>query len=227
MIRIDDTIIGMFPDVKLGVVVAEGMGNPSVDTLARLRDAQRHVRATLTPGAIASHPKIADWRAAYAKFGAKPSEYRSSVEALARRVLNGKELPDINALVNLYNAVSLCTLLPAGGDDLDSVEGEITLTVAAGDEPFAPLGGGEERVPAGEVIYMDEAGVLCRRWNWRECDRTKMTDATRRVMLVLEGLSSTTHQEMRDAVALLASELHACFGVGARSALLDAQNRSF
>src|SRR6185369_13548333 len=47
---------------------------------------------------------------------ARPSKYQASIEALVRRARRGDALPPINAIVAIYNAVSLRFLLPVGGD---------------------------------------------------------------------------------------------------------------
>jgi lysyl-tRNA synthetase class 2 len=88
-------------------------------------------------------------------------------------------------------------MVPAGGDDIAKVEGDIILRFARGDEPFTALNSEEmETAKEGEVIYSDEKEVLCRRWNWRECDKTKMTEETRDVVLVVEGLLPVTREEI-------------------------------
>ena len=89
--------------------------------------------------------------------------------------------------------------------------GDIVLTFAEGDERFVPLNGTEPMPPKpGEVIYRDDEDVLCRRWNWRECDKSKMTAESRNLCLVVEGLPPVSGEdvkrissELRDAVATL------------------------
>jgi lysyl-tRNA synthetase class 2 len=76
------------------------------------------------------------------------------------------------------------------------------LTLAGSDEPAVLLLGDKEpRAPhAGEVIYRDDTSAICRRWNWRESDRTKFTEGTKDCFLVIEGLPPVTKQEIEDAV---------------------------
>ncbi len=129
---------------------------------------------------ITSIPKITDWREAYRSFGCKPSEYRSSIEALLRRVLQGKQLPLINAIVDIYNLISIKHVLPAGGGDLDKIKGTINLTISEGTEHFVMLGSSNSvSIKSGEVIYSDDSQVLCRAWNYRESDKTKITEDTK------------------------------------------------
>ncbi|BBJ43091.1 hypothetical protein SSPO_058090 [Streptomyces antimycoticus] len=69
--------------------------------------------------------------------------------------------------------------------------GAARLVRAEGDETFETTAGGEpvvEHPSPGEVVWRDEAGVTCRRWNWRQCTRTRLTHATTRAMFVLDAL---------------------------------------
>lgn len=189
--QIEDGIWDTFPDLILGVVTAQGIDNSgeAPDLRSLIRNAQQQIRAGYESGNLSQIPRIQAWRQAYSTFGAKPKKYKSSVEALSRMSLKGLPLHSVNKVVDIYNLISLKHLVPAGGDDLDKVEGDITLAFASGEEHFVPLNGLEEEfAKPGEVIYRDERGVLCRRWNWRECDRTKMTEHTRNICLVVEGL---------------------------------------
>jgi lysyl-tRNA synthetase class 2 len=224
--RIGAGIFDAFPEAKIGVLVVKGLDNSdgSAAIAGFLRVAEETARKGLSVEALAAHPRIDDWRRAYRKFGSDPKTYKNSLEALLRRVLKGGTLPSINPLVDAYNAVSIKHLFPAGGSDLDLVEGDITLTFANGGEQFVPLGNANaESVLPGEVVYKDDASVLCRRWNWRESEKSKMTDATRNVCLVLEGLESSTRRELSYALAELASLLCANCGGTARASVLDGE----
>ena len=222
---VDPLLFERFPGALLGVAVARGIDNagdpPAV--AEQLREAQARVRGELAGTALAEHPRIAPWRAAYRLFGATPKKHHSSIEALLRRVLAGEELRRINPLVDLYNAISLNHLLPAGGEDLERVEGDVRLTFAGADEPpVRLLGDPEPRPPSpGEVVYRDDAGVLCRRWNWREAERTKLTAETRDALLVLEALPPIPRQDLERAVAELAGLVERFCGGRMTTALLD------
>jgi DNA/RNA-binding domain of Phe-tRNA-synthetase-like protein len=209
---IEDDFWSLFPDTLIGVVVARGVDNtPREDTgTAELLAAAVWGAAARLEGAeIAAHPAVAPWRQAYAAFGVKPSKYRSSIESLLRSAQAGR-IRSVNPLVDLYNTVSLRHMLPCGGEDLAAVRGAIRLTRAAGGEHFIPLGSAAEEPPQpGEVIYRDDLGVLCRCWNWREADRTKLTAATTDAFLCIEALPAIGIAGLRaacDELAALARE---------------------
>ena len=107
----------------------------------------------------------------------------------------------------MHKYISIKHMVPVGGDDIDKVEGDIVLRLASGTETFRALNSEEIKNPKlGEVVYCDEKEVLCRRWNWRECDKSKMTETTKNVILVVEGLPPVSHiaaQEIIDELAEL------------------------
>lgn len=206
---VTDEIFERYPEVVLGVVTVHGIDNSGTGDalLGPLRHEEDRVRAALAGTQISEHPHIAPWREAYRKFGAKPKDHPSSIENLARRVLKGQSVPHINPLVDLYNTISLRHLVPVGGEDLERVQGDVRLTLATDHEPPVHLLGEPEARPPkpGEVIYKDDLGTLCRRWNWKEAERTKLTAATRHAFLVIEGLPPAG----RDLVTQAAEELAA------------------
>lgn len=224
-LQVTDDFWTLFPNALIGVVVARDIDNTGANeaATAQLREAEAHVRNVFATGAITEHPHIAVWRDAYKRFGSKPKEYPSSIENLVRRISKGYTLPHINQLVDVYNGVSLRHVLPVGGEDLDQIDGDVLLTVAgAAEAPVQLLGEAEARAPyAGEVIYKDNAGAICRRWNWREADRTKLTQQTRNAVLVIEAVPPIGRDLIEQAVQELAARVQEYCGGQVRTALLD------
>ncbi|MBE0461164.1 MAG: hypothetical protein IBX60_05980 [Candidatus Aminicenantes bacterium] len=222
--QIDSEIFKSFPGVCLGVVVAKGIDNTgeNPEVLSLIKEKEQMIRQSISIENLSQQPRISSWRKAYSSFGAKPKKYKSSVESLYRMVLKGMSMRNINKVVDIYNYISLKHMIPVGGDDLRKVEGDIILRFAKGDETFTALNSDEEvTVSPGEVIYCDERGVLCRRWNWRECDRTKMTGETKEVIFVAEGLPPVKREEMQEIAGDLAKMLEIYCGAIVRNAVLD------
>ncbi len=196
-LRVDERIYETFPDYRVLVLYAYGLTNAPSDesSIQLLRAAEADARAAFGDAKPATHPHIAAWRETFSRFGAKPSKYPCSVEALLGRVLKGQDLPAINRVVDLYNAVSIRHVLPVGGEDLDQLTSDLTLQFASGDEPFSLISGGEEVIEhpeSGEVVWSDSSGVTCRRWNWRQCRRTQLTETTRNAYFVLDSVTPYT-----------------------------------
>ncbi len=227
-LRVAPDLFELFPEARIALVIVRGIENrprEGAPLSALLEDARAHAAAELQGGVLIEHPRIHCWREAYRAFGAKPKDYPSSIENLARRALKGEPPRSVNPLVDLYNVVSLAHLLPAGGEDLDAVEGDVVLTRASADERMVKLlGEEEERAPKpGEVIYRDDRGAICRRWNWKEAERTKLTERTRNAILVLEALPPAGAEELEAAAKHLERlVLEHCGGV-ARIESLDRQ----
>jgi DNA/RNA-binding domain of Phe-tRNA-synthetase-like protein len=225
--RSDESFWNLFPSARLGILTAWDVHNAPASLAASLLEkavAQGNQRFGPVEE-LAKIPEIAVWRTAYKTFGA-PKGNRSSVEALLRRVAKGKGLPSINPLVDCYNAVSLEYALPCGGEDLDRMEGDLVLTRAKGGEPFLPLGESEEDPPReGEVIYKDDAGAICRCWNWREAMRTRLTEDTVRAVLVIESLAPEGDTTLEKALQALEKHVRNLLGGKTLSYLVTRQNR--
>jgi DNA/RNA-binding domain of Phe-tRNA-synthetase-like protein len=206
-VHVAPEILQTWPDYIAVVLMADGVtGGPSDELSERLlADAEDAARGSGLARA-ADDPRIAAWRSAFSDFGAKPSRYPSSVESLLARVLKGGSLPRINALVDTYNAVSVRHVIPVGGEDLGRLEGDLRLVRAEGDEAFD----GPDGPPRpGEVVWRDDLGVTCRRWNWRQGRRTQLSAATERAFFVFDRLPPLAPDALEAAVEELIGQLRA------------------
>ncbi|MGX2998614.1 B3/B4 domain-containing protein [Streptomyces sp. JNUCC 64] len=195
-LTVSDEVRALVPGFTHVAVEARGLVNTASTeaTSALLDEAARRLSARLGGRAPHEDPHMAAWRAAYTAFGAKPSRTRNSAEALAKRALSGAGLPRVNALVDVYNAISVAHLIPVGGEDADRVRGGMRLVRARGDEEFPTAAAGEpvvERPEPGEVVWCDDEGVTCRRWNWRQGVRTRLTEESGAALFLLEVLEPT------------------------------------
>jgi len=201
--KIDYKIFEKFPGLTIGVVICKNLNNSGTfeEVQKEIRAQENNIRGKYNTETLSQTPKINVWRKTYSAFGAKPKENKSSVENLYRLVLEGVNLRHINKLVDTYNLISLRHMIPIGGEDTDKIRGDVVLTFAKPNEPAVLLLGDKEpRQPhEGEVIYKDDISAICRRWNWREADRTKFTEETKNCFLVIEGLLPVTKQEVENA----------------------------
>lgn len=195
---ISDEVFSKFPGYVRGVVIAQEVhnGDSPPELVAMLREAEASLRQKTSLEQIAAHPNIAAWREAFRQMGVKPSEFRSSIEALGRRALREQELPSINALVDIGNVLSLRHLAPAGGHAIDVLTGDIALRPATGQEIFVPFGEGPEAAPEhpnpGEIVFVEGNTVLTRRWVWRQSNHTLTLPTSRDYELNIDGLPPVT-----------------------------------
>lgn len=193
---VDPAVLELRPDYRAMLVVIDGL----------------ELASGPEPGSSADE-LIAAWREAYRAFGAKPQRTRNSLEALTRRAERG--LPRINALTDIYNAVSVLHQVPLGGEDLHRYDGPARLVRATGAEPFDTTANGEtviEHPEPGEVVWCDETGVTCRRWNWRQGRRTGLSEQTRTALFILDALAPVDDEQLTAAADAL---IGACSGLGA------------
>jgi DNA/RNA-binding domain of Phe-tRNA-synthetase-like protein len=196
-------IFDKFPDLTIGIIVAKGINNKGEEkeVLDLIKKQQQEIRNNFETRTLTENEEISTWRKAYSLFGAKPKKYRCSVENLYRMTLNDIDLTHINKIVDIYNYMSIKHMIPVGGDDINHIDGNISLTFAKGDESFTQLNTDETKSPKeGEVVYRDNKEILCRRWNWRECDKSKMTEDTKNVTLVVEGLPPFTKDKIKEII---------------------------
>lgn len=204
--RIFDT----FPSLVAGVSFITGVENASGDDLVSdlLAKQQDIVRQTLQSATLSTHPHIASWRTAYSAFGTKPARYNCAVELLLRRVLKDGQIPSINKVVDICNYVSMRHVLPVAALDVERLQGPVEVRFAAGGEHFLPIHASEaETAEPGEVVYMDDVEALSRRWNWRQCDKAKVTEVTRTALFTTEGINqvdrSAVEETLQELVQLL------------------------
>ncbi len=208
---VDAAVSGLRPDYRAVLLTADGLdGGPSDATSERiLADAEATARRQLDGQPPEQLPHPAAWREAYRAFGAKPQRTRPSVEALLRR-LDPDGLPRIDRITDVYNAVSIAHLLPIGGEDRDAYVGPPRLVRADGTEPFDTTASGEpvvEHPEVGEVVWRDDDGVTCRRWNWRQCTRTRITTGTSSAVFILDALDPMSDDAVHAAADALTDAL--------------------
>ena len=221
---ISKSIFKAFQGFKIGIILAKNVDNLIKEDgfIELIKQKEEELDQTLDINTLSEHTQIKPWREAYSKFGAKPKKHKSSVEALLIRILEGNSIPAINPLVDAYNFISISHMLPLGGDDLDCVEGDIKLTFARGDEKYVEINSkNSEDIKSpdkNEVIYKDNKDILCRRWNWREADKTKISDTTRNVILYIEGFDE---EKVRNATEQLKNIIKEHFTTFVRDFYLD------
>lgn len=207
---IDEGVRALRPDYRALLVLADDLEPGPSDAVSErmLAAAEERARVLFRQTSVLEHPHVLAWREAFRDFGAKPQRTRPSMEALLRRLDEG--LPRINRLADAYNAISIAHVVPIGGEDVSAYRGPLRLLRASGDETFDTVAGGEpvlENPEPGEVTWRDNDGVTCRRWNWRQCTRTRLTEETTKAVFLLDALAPMTDTALRAAANELMVDL--------------------
>lgn len=218
----------LFPKTKIAVILCYDIDNSLKDQekyQIMLDKGQNKAKKFLTEENFSDNEVIKTWRTAYQQFKTKKGA-RSSIEALLKRVNNGNKINAINPLVDIYNTISLTFGLPCGGEDLDKIVGNLRLTKAKGGEDFIALGSSENVAPyPDEIIYQDDAGAICRCWNWREAVRTMLTPETTNAFLCLELVNQEQEAEFNLAIKTLTNMVQENLGGKSTFAILDINNQ--
>ena len=230
-ITVENEFWTLFPEAQISIMVVKGLDN-SVDESkdpyfkSLLDKGTKRAEDFIPDENFTQNDVIQEWRQAFSKFKTKKGA-RSSIEALLKRVSQGREFHPINPLVDLYNSVSLSYAVPCGGEDLDKIVGSLHLGKAKGGEAFFPLGA-ETDAPAlpEEIIYHDEEGAVCRCLNWREAQRTMLTEGTKDAVLVIEAINEEQAARAQAAMKELQSLVEEYFGVKGDVTYLTAENPS-
>lgn len=233
-IYVDTPVFSIFPDFHLFCVIAqnltpgEALGEETTEEIKEeLKKANSKARHWITGDIISENETVTAWREAYKKFKTKKGA-RSSVEALLKRVAQNKPVSSIIPLVDAYNAISLTFAVPVGGEDLDKIQGSMGLCLTKGGDAFLPIGS-EENEPTleREICYLDEGGAVCRCMNWRDGQRTELTDSTKNAVFLIECVQKDLEQRSRQAMEELGRRLKKYFGARVREYVLDVLHPSF
>lgn len=229
---VEDSFWELFPSSAIGIVVARGMKPaadiPSEDAAAiagLLVEANTAANQHLTSNTISENEPVRVWREAYQKFKTKKGA-RCSIENLLKRVLKDNPVGSITPSVDIYNAISLKYALPVGGEDIAAFIGDVRLGITQGGDAFRPLGEDEDdpTLP-GELCYYDDAGAICRCWNWRDGQRTALTDDSADGFLVIECVDPSRVDDLKAALEEFANLMERYLGATIEvNAVVDREN---
>lgn len=159
------------------------------DEIARVTAAHRE---RLTTDTLKSLPPIEATRNVYKRLGKDPSRYRPSGEALIRRILQGKELYQIDTAVDLVNLASMAYGYSIGGFDADLIQGDtLILGVGREGEPYEGIGRGPLNIQ-GLPVYRDLQGGIGTPTSDNE--RTKLSLRTTRLLAIVNGYDGDRQQ---------------------------------
>lgn len=224
---VDESFWTLFPTAKIGVVLLHDYNNQkesSVEIKALLRDSQEKAKRYLVAETFSDNPVVKIYREAYQKFKTKKGA-RSSIEALLKRVGTDNPVGSINPLVDIYNAASLAYALPVGAEDKETFIGDLRLTITDGGDEFFLIGS-DDNTPTlpNELCYKDDKGAVCRCLNWRDGQRTMITEHTRHAFIVIELLDDTREAALHEALDFIQKNSEYHLNATATQYILDRHN---
>ena len=221
---IEEAFWDVFPNAKIGIILVKGINN-RIDNSEiyeqMLLASEKEASKFFVEPEFSNNAVIKVWRDAFQQFKTKKGAI-TSIEALLKRVNNGNHIGTINPLVDMYNSISMKYAMPCGGEDIDSFVGDVKLTKAVGGEHFITLGSDEDAPPyEGEIVYKDDAGAICRCWNWRESVRTMLTEKTENAFLCIELVDEKRESEFQNALKELEEITHQNLGGSYKIFVMD------
>lgn len=204
---VDENFWKIFPTAKIAVLTVKNVKEfvqldekSAAEIKQLLDDANKKAKKYLPSDVISENPVIRVWREAYAKFPTKKGA-RCSIESLLKRVLHDHPVKTTAPTVDITNAISLKYAFPIGAENMDAFVGDIHVGIMKGGEDFWPIGSDKPEPPlAGEIAYYDEAGVICRCWNWRDGKRTEVTNETTTEFMAMECIEPERYSQLEEAI---------------------------
>lgn len=228
--EITNNIFAKLPNMYVGVVVADQVDNsqeyPEIADL--LDQSMQDAKDRFKDVNVKQDPQIVPYREAFRQIGVNPNRYLCSVEALFKRLSKGKDLPNINPLVDLNNAISMKYTLPMGTHTLDGVTTDIKMRLAESGDTFEDLGGDKVEAPdEGEVVYAVDHEVRTRRWTWRQSKFGMITPDTKTVFFPIDGFTDFNQERVDQAAAELEAKLQEIFHCQTVRGFVDQEHSSF
>jgi len=149
------------------------------------------------PRSVLESPQIEMTRRAYKALGKDPARYRGSAEALLRRVVAGKGLPQINVVVDIINLVSVESRLPVGLYDAAHLRGDVVFRAGGTGETYKGIGKYDLNLE-GLPLFADDQGPHGSATS--DSERTMVTAKTEGILAVIvsfggaEGLDRWTQR---------------------------------
>jgi DNA/RNA-binding domain of Phe-tRNA-synthetase-like protein len=208
-LTIDAELKTKCPRTALGCVTAHVEGHTSPEALiAELQSSEQSILRLREPRSVLESSQILSTRAAYKALGKDPARYRGSAEALLRRIIAGKGLPRINAVVDIINLVSVESRLPIGLYDLAHVSGDIVFRAGRAGETYKGIGKYDLNLE-GLPVFCDAVGPHGSPTS--DSERTMVTSETRNVLSVIISFGG---KDGLDRWAQRTSELFERFATG-------------
>src|SRR6266404_7617036 len=182
-IKIDAKLKAKCPRAALACVTARVQPGPSpVPLLGEMNHRELEIQELPFPRGVLESPQVETVRKAYKALGKDPARYRGSAEALLRRIVAGKGFPQINAVVDVINLVSVESRLPIGLYDLGHVTGEIIFRAGRAGETYKGIGKYDLNLE-GLPLFADDAGPHGSATS--DSERTMVTAETKEILAVI------------------------------------------
>lgn len=226
---VDESVFEINPNLRFGIIIGEGIKNSETSPAdeARLRSAEEKMRTSIKPEGIRDLRNVSLYREIMTKSGINANKYMASVEAMYKRIVKGGQLPLINALVDLCNAVAVEEMISLGAHDLDDIEEDLEVRFSRQGDIFLPFGETEyEDVEPGEIVFTSGNVVQTRKWLWRQSELGKTDFESNHLIFQLVGFGGNGDQSLDKALNSIEELILNRFGGRFNTFVVDKENRA-
>ncbi len=198
-LTIDSGLAAKYPSVNIGYAIIEGVN--ITKTNPELEEEKQELLeslAGLTTKQLGEYPEVKSYRRLYKDMGIDWHSRRPSPEALLRRVALNKGLYSINTCVDAYNLIVMKYRVSAGAFNADNLHFPSLIKIAQGGEKIHLLGDDEDTtLKAGEIAYFDQQGPYNLDYNYRDAQRTMVTETTKNLWINIDGVYDITPNKVQ------------------------------
>ena len=206
---IDQSIKERFPDLDVRFKKVEGLKiERESETLEEFKsEIIEKIKNNYSLETLKDNPQMRKYRDFFWKIDIDPTKIRPASEALIRRILQGKQIPQINTGVDAYNLASIKSGVPLAAFDSGTLKGELYMRVAMPGEGFRGIGMEKPKILKGGEIVVEDEGNLVAIYPYRDADSSKVTLDTTEILLMSCGVPGVEYRKLEEAVNLAAEYL--------------------
>jgi DNA/RNA-binding domain of Phe-tRNA-synthetase-like protein len=184
-------------NINVASVLFEGISNKQVDVAFDMykQEVFEKFKSRYSNEFISKNNILDGFRKLHSSIGRSNRKFVSSTEYLLKTYIRRGYIPVKNLAVDIYNVISLETLLSIGAHDVDKVEGDINFKMTDGSEKFLPLGSKKiKQVPRGEYCYIDNNSEIICRMECKQAEKTKIEEISRNCVFIVQGNEYTSRE---------------------------------
>ncbi|MEM0441234.1 MAG: phenylalanine--tRNA ligase beta subunit-related protein [Candidatus Caldarchaeum sp.] len=202
LFQISPEISRFFKGLAVGAASLQGVkvSRYSVALDEFVAEAVEYVRKAYVVEELAKNPLARAYRDFFWKISIDPTKTRPSAEALLRRVLQGKDFPRVNSLVDICNVVSMKRLIPVAAYDREKISGNLCLRFSRDGELFYGIGMDKPLNLTGREVVIEDGDNIVSVYPHRDSEISKVTENTRNVVLMVWGVPGVENKYLEDAL---------------------------
>ena len=217
------------PNAYFGVIIVKNFDNKRDNEKIKnmLSENMQEALEKLKDVKVKEEPYIIPYREAFKAIDINPNKYMCSIEALLTRLSKGKDLPSINPIVDLGNALSVKYRLPIGVHDIDNFKGDIEIRKGKETDTFVPFGGGDiEHPEENEYVYVSGGEVKTRKWTWRQGEKSKIIEESTNLFIPIDGFIENKKEVLKLQKEMI-DFLKENYDVEIESGIVDSDHQEF